>query len=199
MRTAAAISTPRGTMAAILRPIRRIGVCWLPSVRPELRAEPAALVQLERRVRRVRKVPKAIREFRAIRESREIRVLLAQRAAPERLVLPARRGGTGGTGATGATGPQGPQGDQGIQGIQGIQGDTGATGATGGTGAIGATGATGLIWEGAYSPTGVYTVGEAVSDANGSSYINITGNNNGDPSTDMTDWSLLASLGRTVG
>ena len=54
------------------------------------------------------------------------------------------------------------------------------------------------MWEGAYSSTGAYAVGNAVSDANGSSYINIDGLNTGDPaSTGAADWSLLASVGAT--
>ncbi len=106
-------------------------------------------------------------------------------------------GATGSTGAQGIQGIQGPIGPTGDQGIQGIQGPIGPTGPTGDTGATGATGATGLVWMGSWSATGNYPIGSAVIDLNGSSYINITGNNTVDPSTDPTDWNLLASVGAT--
>ena len=53
-----------------------------------------------------------------------------------------------------------------------------------------------MNWRGPYGGTGApYAIGDAVSDNNGSSYINTTGHNTGDPSADTSDWNLLASVG----
>jgi len=83
-------------------------------------------------------------------------------------------------GATGATGPAGPTGPK---------GDTGNTGLTGPQGPP-------VNFIGAWVSNQQYQVGDAVSDTNGSSYIaknavqSVT-----DPSSDSTNWSLLAAAG----
>ena len=74
---------------------------------------------------------------------------------------------------TGATGLEGATGATGDTGLAGATGDTGAAGATGDTGAQGDTGATGATgengltfkWQGAYSPSHVYSKNDLVTQA----------------------------------
>ncbi len=96
---------------------------------------------------------------------------------------------SGGAGATGATGAAG------TNGLNGATGATGASGATGATGVMGATGTAGLVWEGAYSSSTNYAVGDVVSYG-GASYVSIAGLNLGQqPSSSPGYWSLLAAQG----
>ncbi len=91
-------------------------------------------------------------------------------------------------GATGSLGPQGPTGLTGATGI-GIAGPTGAIGATG------AQGAAGLAFQGAYSSTTSYALGDTVS-YQGSSYVSLLANNHSNtPSLSPSFWSLLAAQG----
>jgi Collagen triple helix repeat (20 copies). len=122
------------------------------------------------------------------------------------------QGPIGNTGATGATGPQGPKGDTGDIGPQGPIGNTGATGATGPQGVkgdtgdvgpqgpignTGATGAAGLVWVGAWAAATAYVVNNAVT-YNGSSYRRkVAGTTATVPSSDATNWELLAAKGDT--
>src|ERR1019366_7350864 len=130
---------------------------------------------------------------------------------------PSGSGATGPTGPTGATGPTGPAGTNGTNGASGANGTNGASGANGingPTGPIGPAGATGpqgfqgfpgiqgfqgitgptgLTWQGAWSATGSYSLGNGVSYS-GSSYISTVGGNTGTPGS-SANWSLLAQLG----
>jgi hypothetical protein len=85
----------------------------------------------------------------------------------------------GDTGATGATGDTGPQGAPGVDG------------------AAGATGAPGLVWRGAWAAATAYVVNDAIT-YNGSSYRRkVAGTTATVPSSDTTNWELLASKGDT--
>ena len=101
-------------------------------------------------------------------------------------------------GIQGPIGLTGAQGSQGIQGPQGVMGLTGATGATGASGAAGATGPQGppVNFMGPWVPGTTYTVGDAVSYTDGSSYISVApGNVGNQPNTSPAQWSLLAQVG----
>ena len=73
-------------------------------------------------------------------------------------------GPQGVAGATGATGPQGPQGES-VQGPMGPQGPQGA---------VGPAGSPGLVYQGAYSSMGNYSLGDVVV-FQGSSYVSSGG------------------------
>ena len=115
---------------------------------------------------------------------------------------PARPGSTGATGSQGPQGLTGSKGPAGPTGATGSQGPTGATGAAGPTGPTGPTGSTGpqgppVAYQGTYSTTHTYAVGDAVF-FNGSSYISLVGSNtNNNPSSSPTQWGLLAQQGST--
>ena len=106
------------------------------------------------------------------------------------------------TGAQGISNVQGIQGEQGIQGLtgaQGLPGDTGATGPQGpdgDQGIQGEIGSAGLTWQGLYNLNNIYDVNDAVGFG-GSSYYNISGCGpcSGDPSTNTTNWALIANQG----
>ena len=103
------------------------------------------------------------------------------------------QGATGPNGATGAQGTTGSQGIQGIQGIQGLQGNTGVTGATG------PTGAEGLVWRDAWNSATTYAADDAVA-FNGSSYVSLVdANQNIQPDSDPSKWSMLAQAASVVG
>jgi hypothetical protein len=122
--------------------------------------------------------------------------------------------GVGGVGATGPQGPQGiagvtgaqgaastvagPIGPQGPQGIAGIVGAQGSTGATGIQGSVGPIGPAGLNWQGTYSASGTYVLNDAVGFG-GASYYNILACSScaGNPSSNTTNWALLANIGAT--
>lgn len=74
-------------------------------------------------------------------------------------------------------GPQGPQGPQGVPGP---------------------VGPIGLLWQGSWSVSGTYNINDAVGFG-GASYfcINPVGPSVSDPSTDTTNWALLAAQGAT--
>jgi hypothetical protein len=122
--------------------------------------------------------------------------------------------GVGGVGPTGPQGPQGvagitgpqgaastvagPIGPQGLQGIAGVAGAQGSTGATGPQGAVGPIGPAGLTWQGTYSASGAYVLNNAVGFG-GASYYNILACTScaGNPSSNTTNWALLANIGAT--
>ena len=97
-----------------------------------------------------------------------------------------------GVGGTGATGPQGPQGIAGVTGAQGVQGVTGIQGS------VGPIGPAGLNWQGTYSASGTYVLNDAVGFG-GASYYNILACSScaGNPSSNTTNWALLANIGAT--
>lgn len=97
-----------------------------------------------------------------------------------------------GVGGTGATGPQGPQGIAGVTGAQGVQGVTGIQGS------VGPIGPAGLTWQGTYSASGTYVLNNAVGFG-GASYYNILACSScsGNPSSNTTNWALLANIGAT--
>ena len=134
---------------------------------------------------------------------------------PAQWSLLAEQGTIGATGAIGAQGsqglpgppgPQGPSGPIGPVGATGPQGPIGLTGATGTTGAIGPAGpagATGAIgpqgppvsFQGAWSNTTTYAVGDTVS-FNNSSYISLAAGNLGfQPDISNVEWAILAKAG----
>jgi collagen type VII alpha len=110
-------------------------------------------------------------------------------------------GTQGATGTTGAVGPIGPQGALGLIGAQGPAGSTGPTGivgATGPAGPQGATGAIGLQFQGVYSATTNYALGDGVSYA-GAGYVSLISGNHGNiPGQNSSLWALFAAAG-TIG
>lgn len=115
-------------------------------------------------------------------------------------------GAVGGTGATGALGPVGPPGERGAQGLQGIagqagaQGLPGATGATGLQGPMGSTGPAGPVgmsWQGSYTASLNYSVGQAVL-WQGAGWVSLTNGNHGNtPDQSPAAWALFAASGST--
>ncbi|MBS1820609.1 MAG: collagen-like protein [Acidobacteria bacterium] len=116
-------------------------------------------------------------------------------------------GATGVQGAIGPTGPQGPKGDTGSQGLQGPQGPAGLTGPTGPsgpqgpqgpqgiTGVAGPAGSPGLVYQGAYSSTTNYALGDVVF-WQGASYVSLGANNHGNtPSLSTAQWGVLTAQG----
>jgi hypothetical protein len=80
-------------------------------------------------------------------------------------------------------GPYAPAGPQGPIGPQGVPGPVGPAG---------------LNWQGAWSPSGVYVVDDAVGFGGASWFcINNVGPSGSNPSTDTVNWALLASQGAT--
>jgi hypothetical protein len=127
----------------------------------------------------------------------------------------------GPTGPTGAAGPAGPPGTSGSIGPTGPAGSAGAMGPTGLTGPIGSTGATGpagpqgltgpmgpqgpagtsgsggLAYQGDYSSTQNYAIGDVVV-WQGSSYTSLIAVNHGNtPSLSPLQWGLFAAQGPT--
>ena len=104
----------------------------------------------------------------------------------------------GATGPVGATGPAGANGIAGVAGPQGPigpAGPTGATGPQGATGATGSAGAGGLVYQGTYSATTNYALGDVVLWS-GSSYTSLLAGNHGNtPSASPTQWGLLTAQG----
>jgi hypothetical protein len=88
-----------------------------------------------------------------------------------------------------ATGAQGPQGDPGPAGPQGIAGPQGVPGPVG---------PAGLNWQGVWSASGTYVIDDAVG-YNGASWFCIAnvGPSATPPSSDPTNWALLAAQGAT--
>ena len=88
------------------------------------------------------------------------------------------------------------KGDAGATGSPGVQGAIGPQGPAGSAGATGATGTPGLRWQGAWSASAGYSVGDAVS-LDGSAYISTSNVNRGVTPGVGPQWSLLASAGAT--
>jgi hypothetical protein len=100
-------------------------------------------------------------------------------------------------GLTGPTGPQGLQGVAGAVGATGPQGLTGAAGPQGPQGLLGPIGPQGppVVFQGSWVTSTIYDLGDVVS-LNGSSYISLTGSNQGhEPDTSASSWALLAAAG----
>jgi hypothetical protein len=110
-------------------------------------------------------------------------------------------GTAGQTGALGAAGPAGEQGAQGAQGVagqagaQGIPGATGATGLQGPTGTTGPVGPVGLSFQGAYSSTANYALGDGVL-WQGAGWVSLVAGNHGNtPDQSPGYWSMFAATG----
>jgi collagen type VII alpha len=126
----------------------------------------------------------------------------------------ATAGSQGPAGAVGAMGPMGlsVQGATGPQGQQGVSGPAGATGAVGPQGTMGESvqgpmgsqgpmgvagpaGSPGLVYQGAYSSEGNYSLGDVVV-FQGSSYVSLTGFNVGrTPGVSPAYWGVLTAQG----
>jgi hypothetical protein len=116
-------------------------------------------------------------------------------------------GPQGPSGATGAAGLQGPIGPAGLTGTtgapgqagpmgpQGLTGATGPAGPQGPAGASGTSGAAGLVYQGSYSSTTNYALGDVV-EWQGSSYTSLIASNAGNtPSLGPEQWGLLSAQG----
>lgn len=109
------------------------------------------------------------------------------------------QGVAGPAGATGAQGPIGPAGATGAQGLPGANGAQGLPGPQGVPGAAGPAGPKGLQWRDAWSAATVYAIDDAVRHE-GSSYISLVdANQNVEPGTNATSWSLLAEAATLLG
>ena len=96
-------------------------------------------------------------------------------------------------GATGSVGPAGVNGANGTPGVQGLSGSTGATGPQGPPGSAGS--GTGLNYQGTYSSTTNYALGDVVV-FQGSSFLSLIASNHGNtPELYPADWGLLAAAG----
>ena len=97
--------------------------------------------------------------------------------------------------ASGAAGAAGAQGLQGIPGVNGVDGAAGAVGPMGPAGATGAAGSPGLVYQGAYSSTGNYALGDVVV-FDGASWVSLVAGNVGQtPGVSPAYWGVLASQG----
>jgi collagen type VII alpha len=112
-------------------------------------------------------------------------------------------GATGPIGAIGASGPMGPAGPEGVTGSQGQpgaigpQGSAGVPGADGAVGASGAAGSPGLVYQGAYSSTTNYALGDVVL-WQGASWASLAASNHGQtPSASPDAWGMLTAQGPT--
>jgi hypothetical protein len=110
-------------------------------------------------------------------------------------------GAAGATGVTGPAGLMGLPGATGAAGPMGSQGPVGTTGATGPMGAqgpagpTGASGTAGLAYQGNYSSTQNYALGDVVV-WQGSSYTSLIAANHGNtPSLSPQQWGVLAAQG----
>jgi hypothetical protein len=107
---------------------------------------------------------------------------------PMGLSLPGPAGPVGPQGIAGATGAVGPQGTQGesVQGATGLQGPPGVAGPAG---------SPGLVYQGVYSSSGNYSLGDVVV-FQGSSYVSLTGFNVGQtPGVSPAYWGVLTAQG----
>ena len=111
---------------------------------------------------------------------------------------PGAAGPLGPQGLTGATGQGGPMGLQGLAGVNGPigpQGLTGPAGPQGPAGAAGSQGTAGLVYQGSYSSTENYALGD-VAVWQGSSYTSLIASNHGNtPSLSPLQWGVLAAQG----
>jgi hypothetical protein len=97
--------------------------------------------------------------------------------------------------ASGAAGATGAQGVQGVPGVNGTDGAPGAQGTQGATGAQGPAGSPGLVYQGAYSSTSNYGLGDVVV-FDGSSFVSLVGSNLGQtPGGSPAFWGVLTSQG----
>ena len=97
--------------------------------------------------------------------------------------------------ASGAAGATGAQGLQGIPGVNGVDGSIGATGPMGPAGPAGAAGSPGLVYQGAYSSTWNYALGDVVV-FDGASWVSLVAGNMGEtPGVSPAFWGVLASQG----
>ncbi len=104
-------------------------------------------------------------------------------------------GQAGPVGPAGERGLQGPQGPAGQAGAQGISGATGAQGLQGPAGPQGNAGPTGLAFQGTYSSTKNYSLGDGVL-WQGSGWVSLTNSNHGNtPDQSPASWSLFAAAG----
>jgi hypothetical protein len=104
--------------------------------------------------------------------------------------------GSAGIGLQGATGSTGAMGLAGATGV-GLVGTTGATGSVGAPGLAGATGAAGFAYQGAYSSTMNYTLGDVVVFG-GASYTSLIAANHGNtPPLSPSAWGTLTAQGAT--
>ncbi len=103
------------------------------------------------------------------------------------------QGPPGSVGPPGASGPQGPQGIPGQAGAQGLTGSNGAQGLQGPMGPQGAAGPVGMTFQGNYSSSVNYSVGDGVL-FNGSAYVSlVTGNRGNTPDQSPAQWGLFAT------
>lgn len=112
-------------------------------------------------------------------------------------------GAAGPQGVTGPMGPQGPPGTAGAIGPAGATGPAGPTGPQGPAGPVGpqgpsgpaGTNSSGFVYQGDYSSTVNYALGDVVI-WQGSSYTSLVAGNHGNtPSLSPADWGLLAEQG----
>lgn len=106
-------------------------------------------------------------------------------------------GAAGAIGPQGLTGPAGPQGPigTGAAGAMGPQGLTGPIGPQGPAGTSGTSSAAGLVYQGNYSSTQNYALGDVVV-WQGTSYTALIASNHGNtPSLSPQQWGLLAAQG----
>ncbi len=97
----------------------------------------------------------------------------------------------------GATGPAGPQGAPGPAGVQGAAGPAGPQGPAGGAGAVGPRGLPGLVYQGSYSSTTNYALGD-VAIWGGASYASLLNGNHGNtPDQSPAAWGPLTLRGPT--
>ncbi len=98
-------------------------------------------------------------------------------------------------GAVGIQGPQGLTGATGLPGLTGPAGPTGAAGPAGATGAAGAPGTPGLVYQGNYSSTTNYALGDVVL-WQGASYASLIDSNHGNtPNASPGQWGVLTAQG----
>ncbi|WP_263383896.1 DNRLRE domain-containing protein [Granulicella arctica] len=142
--------------------------------------------------------------------------------APVLQIALASSGATGATGLTGLTGPagaagpagaNGTTGSSGAAGVQGLKGDAGSAGSTGpagltgpagsagasgpvgSAGLVGPAGAPGLVYQGTYTSTTNYTLGDVVL-WQGASYASLAAANHGNtPSLVTSAWGVLTAVG----
>jgi len=109
--------------------------------------------------------------------------------------LPGPIGPAGPAGAAGAPGTSGPTGPMGPPGLTGAAGPVGPAGPQGPAGASGTQGETGLVYQGNYSSTENYALGDVV-EWQGSSYTSlIAGNAGNTPSLSPEQWGVLSAQG----
>src|SRR5271170_752337 len=107
--------------------------------------------------------------------------------------LPGMQGPPGSVGPPGSTGPQGAQGIAGQAGAQGLTGPGGAQGLQGPMGPQGLAGPVGMAFQGSYSSSVNYSVGDGVL-FNGSAYVSLVASNHGNtPDQSPAQWGLFAT------